>query len=206
MDASLLASLAQYFNPSELKVVGEKNMHILGMERELIALVELVVFLEGQHLDVDALVCARVWTKGSHMCLRRGYTPVELGEFLQSLKKCVYDSSFGVQELFGELYFSDGSLAVRTVYDGSEWWTRKSAEWAVLHGRSFGRVPGENGEGIELTDSQYYSVESSGESEESDEVQASEVWSNLEDALRSPRKPRKSRKSRKSRESRGSRK
>ncbi len=33
-----------------------------------------------------------------------------------------YDSGFGGQELFGHVWFADGTWADRGEYDGSEWW------------------------------------------------------------------------------------
>lgn len=33
-----------------------------------------------------------------------------------------YDSSFGAQELFGYVWFTDGTWSERGEYDGSEWW------------------------------------------------------------------------------------
>ena len=33
-----------------------------------------------------------------------------------------YDSGYGGQELFGTIWFKDGTWASRREYDGSEWW------------------------------------------------------------------------------------
>jgi hypothetical protein len=33
-----------------------------------------------------------------------------------------YDSGFGIQELYGTIWFYDGTWAERREYDGSEWW------------------------------------------------------------------------------------
>jgi len=33
-----------------------------------------------------------------------------------------YDSGFGSQNLYGTIWFADGSWATRGEYDGSEWW------------------------------------------------------------------------------------
>jgi hypothetical protein len=56
--------------------------------------------------------------------LRCGFTPVEYDTFLTALD-FNYDDGYGCQELFGTLWFSDGTWAERRVYDGSEWWERK---------------------------------------------------------------------------------
>ena len=36
-----------------------------------------------------------------------------------------YDDGYGIQELFGIVWFKDGSWLERGEYDGSEWWTYK---------------------------------------------------------------------------------
>jgi hypothetical protein len=37
-----------------------------------------------------------------------------------------YDSGFGTQELFGTIWFADGSWADRQEYDGSESWDHQT--------------------------------------------------------------------------------
>lgn len=37
-----------------------------------------------------------------------------------------YHSGFGTQELFGTIWFSDWSWAIRREYDGSEWWEHQT--------------------------------------------------------------------------------
>lgn len=37
-----------------------------------------------------------------------------------------FDSSFGTQELFGVIWYDDGSWSERAEYDGSEWWAYKT--------------------------------------------------------------------------------
>jgi hypothetical protein len=36
-----------------------------------------------------------------------------------------YDGGFGRQELFGYIWYTDGSWSERGEYDGSEWWEHK---------------------------------------------------------------------------------
>jgi hypothetical protein len=43
-------------------------------------------------------------------------------KFFSELYKIDYDSGFGHQEVFGQLWFSDGSVAIRDEYDGAEKW------------------------------------------------------------------------------------
>ena len=33
-----------------------------------------------------------------------------------------YDRGYGGQELYGQILFKDGTVAIRGEYDGSEWW------------------------------------------------------------------------------------
>ncbi len=37
-----------------------------------------------------------------------------------------YDSGYGSQELFGNIWYNDGTWSERGEYDGSEWWEHKS--------------------------------------------------------------------------------
>ena len=53
------------------------------------------------------------------------YTLEEYEQFVNSLD-FEYDSGFGLQELFGMIWFKDGTWADRAEYDGSEWWSLKS--------------------------------------------------------------------------------
>jgi len=36
-----------------------------------------------------------------------------------------YDNGYGGQELFGNIWYEDGSWSEREEYDGSEWWEHK---------------------------------------------------------------------------------
>jgi hypothetical protein len=60
-----------------------------------------------------------------YILLKVGYSESEYIEFLNKLDFDYY-SGFGIQELFGELWFADGTWAVRGEYDGSEWWSHRS--------------------------------------------------------------------------------
>ena len=41
---------------------------------------------------------------------------------LQTFLGSCYEASYGSQQLFGTLWFTDGRWATRGEYDGSEWW------------------------------------------------------------------------------------
>ena len=38
-----------------------------------------------------------------------------------------YDGGYGTQELFGFIWYTDGTWSERGEYDGSEWWSHKTA-------------------------------------------------------------------------------
>jgi hypothetical protein len=51
-----------------------------------------------------------------------GFTIEDYEKFLSSLD-FGYDSGFGEQELFGTIWYYDGTWSDRREYDGSEWWS-----------------------------------------------------------------------------------
>jgi hypothetical protein len=53
--------------------------------------------------------------------LTTGWTEEEWCKFLSSLD-FEYDSGYGGQNLFGTIWYSDGTWSDRGEYDGSEWW------------------------------------------------------------------------------------
>lgn len=50
-----------------------------------------------------------------------GHTIEQLEDFLKVLD-FEYDSGYGGQELFGTIWYKDGTWSSRGEYDGSEWW------------------------------------------------------------------------------------
>ena len=48
-----------------------------------------------------------------------------LEEVLPKLENVLYDSGFGIQELFGTIWYTDGTWSERGEYDGSEWWEHR---------------------------------------------------------------------------------
>tara|TARA_B110000977_G_scaffold36886_1_gene49555 strand:- start:6714 stop:7034 length:321 start_codon:yes stop_codon:yes gene_type:complete len=63
--------------------------------------------------------------------LKQNYNDIDYKEFISKLE-FTYDSGYGCQELFGRIWFKDGSWATRGEYDGSEWWehhTRPEIEY-----------------------------------------------------------------------------
>lgn len=57
----------------------------------------------------------------THINLPVSYTPEQYQEFLKSLD-FKYDDGYGAQNLFGTIWYNDGTWSSRGEYDGSEWW------------------------------------------------------------------------------------
>jgi hypothetical protein len=53
--------------------------------------------------------------------LKVKYTLVDYQRFLQALDFS-YNSGYGGQELYGIIWYTDGTWSSRGEYDGSEWW------------------------------------------------------------------------------------
>lgn len=57
-----------------------------------------------------------------HAELKRAYTKDDWDGFL-NLIDVNYDSGYGEQELFGTIWYENGTWSERGEYDGSEWWS-----------------------------------------------------------------------------------
>ena len=57
--------------------------------------------------------------------LTTGWTKEDWDSFLSDLD-FEYDSGYGGQELFGTIWYVDGTWSERGEYDGSEWWQYQS--------------------------------------------------------------------------------
>ena len=78
-----------------------------------------------------ATIVHEYWTEGmlslasvlkmTKIDLKCNYTPEDFKEFLKYLD-FQYDRGHGLQEIFGTVWFEDGTWATRGEYDGSEWW------------------------------------------------------------------------------------
>ena len=69
------------------------------------------------------ILCAyiRLDSSDKTIVLKRGYTDDELAAFMCKLD-FEYNHSYGVQEVYGTVWFKDGTWMDRCEYDGSEWW------------------------------------------------------------------------------------
>lgn len=61
--------------------------------------------------------------ENSPIILREHHTYVEYENFLEKLD-FNYDRGYGLQQLFGTIWYMDGTWSSRGEYDGSEWWER----------------------------------------------------------------------------------
>lgn len=89
---------------------------------------EFIEAVEGK-----SVLCADItnhldgyYSKATKILLPRDYTPAEYDAFLQSLD-FEYDAGFGIQELFGIIWYTDGTWSSRYEYDGSEEWASRRA-------------------------------------------------------------------------------
>jgi hypothetical protein len=81
---------------------------------------EFIEFFEGK----PPLKCAWIMLDASEtkeIGLSVNFTDEELNDFLDSIN-FRYDDGYGGQELYGRIWFTDGTWADRGEYDGSEWW------------------------------------------------------------------------------------
>ena len=60
-------------------------------------------------------------SKNKCYLLKVGYSDTEYEAFLSSLA-FYYDDGYGGQQLYGVIWFTDGTWAERGEHDGSEWW------------------------------------------------------------------------------------
>lgn len=79
-----------------------------------------------KHIGARIVKCAIIsredWdNKSPKWKLPIGYTEQQLQQFLQNIN-INYDSGYGGQELYGTIWYTDGTWSSRGEYDGSEWW------------------------------------------------------------------------------------
>lgn len=75
------------------------------------------------------VMCAKVsfgddsyeWIDAEVHILKRGYSASDLASFIDGISQA-YDSGYGCQEVFGTIWYTDGTWSSRGEYDGSEWW------------------------------------------------------------------------------------
>jgi len=82
-----------------------------------------------RHVGTRPVLCADIFTepygplaKECRLCL--GYSEEDFAYFLNALS-FEYDNDYGFQELYGTIWYRDGSWSERGEYDGAEWWEHK---------------------------------------------------------------------------------
>jgi hypothetical protein len=85
-----------------------------------------------RHIKDRKVLCADMshqdcWRNrlSSEFKLPVSYTQEQYDEFVNSLD-FEYDKGYGGQELFGTIWYKDGTWSDRGEYDGSEWWNYQS--------------------------------------------------------------------------------
>jgi hypothetical protein len=82
------------------------------------AKLEFMTFVEM----LPKVVAATIEHNFHKYVLKVGYTKESYEAFLDNLN-FTYDDGYGSQELFGTVWFEDGTWGEREEYDGSEWWS-----------------------------------------------------------------------------------
>lgn len=66
------------------------------------------------------------WGSDEGIFLHPGFSEQDYHQFLQRIDTD-YDAGYGGQELFGTIWYTDGSWSDRREYDGAEWWEHQTA-------------------------------------------------------------------------------
>jgi len=76
---------------------------------------------------IPAIICAKVFIdydwegERKEFNLKLSHSERDLNAFLFSLD-FKYDNGYGGQNLFGTIWYEDGTFSQRGEYDGAEWW------------------------------------------------------------------------------------
>jgi hypothetical protein len=68
-----------------------------------------------------AIIKKILYSKEESFVLKINHTKQQLKQFIDKLN-FNYENDFGSQELFGLIWYKDGTWSERHEYDGSEWW------------------------------------------------------------------------------------
>lgn len=73
--------------------------------------------------SIDGILCSQIRDIKSGLCaiLTTGWDKKDLEDFLEKID-FEYDDGYGGQELYGTIWYIDGTWSSRVEYDGSEWW------------------------------------------------------------------------------------
>jgi hypothetical protein len=82
-------------------------------------------FIEHVKQTGKVLKCAEValrkYKDTTYTFLPLNFSLTELVSFLTGINQ-EYDDGYGGQELYGTIWYTDGTWSTRGEYDGSEWW------------------------------------------------------------------------------------
>lgn len=82
------------------------------------------------HIGERKVKCAKiafgyVYSDDSYKYLKLDHNAEQYMDFLEAID-INYDNGYGGQELYGIIWYEDGTWSERGEYDGSEWWEYKS--------------------------------------------------------------------------------
>lgn len=78
---------------------------------------EFIAHISGKQV----LCCEIIILDKERIELTTGWIDTEWDEFLKKID-VEYDSGYGGQELYGNIWYKDDTWSSRSEYDGSEWW------------------------------------------------------------------------------------
>lgn len=88
---------------------------------------ELEDTLEYNYKTFDDILCAYIHSdKETHLSVKIADTPDVRKIKFDNLKEVDYYSGYGMQIIYGYVWFKDGTWLERGEYDGSEWWEYKA--------------------------------------------------------------------------------
>ena len=86
---------------------------------------ELLAHILNTTSNVKAAIISKSWdyisTDTEKAVLKVGYSSEDFKNFLDKID-FEYDNGYGCQELFGTIWYEDGTWSSRGEYDGREWW------------------------------------------------------------------------------------
>ena len=78
-----------------------------------------------RHVESRQVLCVQISDyDNTQFNLKVGYSAFDFDKFLEQLNY-EYDAGYGGQELYGVIWYKDGTWSEREVYNGSEWWAYK---------------------------------------------------------------------------------
>ena len=83
---------------------------------------EFLGLVEGKIVKCVSITHGDYYNDEDHSIkLKQGYSTEDYDNFKSAIN-FNYDSGYGGQEVYGTVWFQDGTWANRGEYDGSEWW------------------------------------------------------------------------------------